>query len=177
MPMKRCENGHYYDTAKHSTCPSCGVVDFDFPKTGPRAARAPLEKAAEPERGGDKTIALAQKKHGVDPVVGWLVCLRGPDRGRDFRLHAEKNFIGRAPSMDVCIPGDDTVSRDNHATVSYNPKKNAFKLLPGEARGLVYRNGDEVAEPVDLAPFDKIELGQTELMFVPLCGAKFRWEP
>jgi hypothetical protein len=37
-----------------------------------------------------------------------MVCLEGPDRGRDFRLHAEKNFIGRSPGMDVCILSDDT---------------------------------------------------------------------
>ena len=58
----------------------------------------------------------------MDPVVGWLVCLAGPDRGKDFRLHAEKNFIGRAPNMDVCVAGDETVSRERHAMVIFDPK-------------------------------------------------------
>ena len=37
MALKRCENGHYYDPKKHSTCPSCGIPDLELPsKTTPR---------------------------------------------------------------------------------------------------------------------------------------------
>ena len=39
----------------------------------------------------------------VNPVVGWLVCLEGPDRGHDYPLRAGTNAIGRSPSMEVCI--------------------------------------------------------------------------
>ena len=30
---------------------------------------------------------------GVEPVVGWLVCIDGPSRGSDYRLHAGYNYI------------------------------------------------------------------------------------
>jgi hypothetical protein len=123
-----------------------------------------------------KTVGVMKKAHGIDPVVGWLVCVAGPDRGVDFRIKAEKNFIGRGAAMDICIAHDDSVSRENHAVVSYNPKKHVFKLHPGESRGLVYLNGDEIDAAADLKAGDKIELGQSTLMFVPLCGKTFDWE-
>lgn len=183
MPLKRCENGHYYDPAKHTTCPSCGVQNIDFSPTKPRpepaAAQATDRVGAErrpaPSDAG-KTVSLVRKQAGIDPVVGWLVCLQGADRGRDFRIRSERNFIGRSDAMDVCIAGDETVSRENHAIVSYNPKNGQFKLHPGEGRGLVYLNGEEVDGPRAINAGDKIELGQTTLMFVPLCGADFSWE-
>ena len=110
-----------------------------------------------------------------DPVVGWLVCLAGPDRGRDFRLHAEKNFIGRSPLMDVCVPGDESVSRDRHALVIFDPKKQQFWAVPGDATGLVYLNGDVVHVPTQMSADDVLELGQTKLVLIPFCGAKYSW--
>ena len=54
----------------------------------------------------------------VDPVVGWLVCVEGPLRGTDWRLHAGYNYIGRETG-DIHIQGDSQISREKHATVSY----------------------------------------------------------
>ena len=110
-----------------------------------------------------------------DPVVGWLVCLEGPDRGRDFRLRSEKNFIGRSPLMDVCIPGDDTVSRERHGILVFDPKKQVFWALPGEAAGLVYLNGEIVHAPTQMQRDDILELGQTKLVLIPFCGDKYSW--
>jgi hypothetical protein len=107
--------------------------------------------------------------------VGWLVCLAGPDRGRDFRLHAEKNFIGRSPAMDVCVAGDESVSRDRHALVIFDPKKQVFWSLPGEAAGLVYLNGDIVHSPTRMNRDDVLEVGQTKLVLIPFCGEKYSW--
>jgi len=39
----------------------------------------------------------------------------------------------------------------------------------------MHLNDEEVDVPVELKPHDIIELGQTKLMFVPLCGEKFQW--
>lgn len=188
MPMQRCPMGHYYDPDRHSTCPACGVPSLDIAPTRGRAAAdapaTPPTVPADPKtlaRGQGHpaegvTVGLVRKQLGIDPVVGWLVCVGGPDRGRDYRLRGEKNFIGRSPKMDVCIQGDDTISRDNHAAVSYNPKKNSFRLLPGEGRGLVYLNDEEVDAAVELQAYDRIELGQTQLLFVPFCGERFHWQ-
>jgi hypothetical protein len=73
---------------------------------------------------------------GIDPVVGWLVCIEGPDRGRDYRIHTERNFIGRAPTMDIAITGDPAISWDNQAVLSYNPRRHTFRLAPGTVAAL-----------------------------------------
>jgi hypothetical protein len=184
MPLKRCEKGHYYDASKHSTCPSCGVGDLQFKKTEPRRP-APVD---DPDGIGDRVRPPAPADDGktrrigmgadveFDPVVGWLVCVEGKNRGRDYRLRREKNFIGRSEAMDVCILGDETISREKHASVSFNPKNNQFKLHPGDGRGLVYLNGEEVDTPVPLKPKDTIEIGQHKLMLVSLCSDEFKWE-
>ncbi len=189
MALKRCENGHYFDPAKHSACPSCGVAGVDLGKTSPRRsepapapspvpapAPGPGAAARVPPADAGKTVPLERKKRGIDPVVGWLVCVEGADRGQDYRLRSERNYIGRGETMDVRIEHDETISRERHASVSFNPKNNQFKLHPGEGRGLVYLNEVDVDAATPLESGDIIELGQTKLMFVPLCDEAFTWD-
>ena len=77
--------------------------------------------------------------------------------------------------MDVPITGDDSISREKHAAVSFEPKKRIFWLLPGESSGLVYINDEVVNTPVQLKGRDIIELGRTKLMFFPFCDETFQW--
>ena len=177
MGMKRCESGHYYDSGKNQACPLCNQAAVGSPKVKSEA-RAPHTSGSSPKaaEANGETVALMRKTHGIDPVVGWVVCVKGPNRGSDFRIKGEKNFVGRADGMDICLSGDETVSRENHAVLSFNPKNKSFKLHSGESRGLVYLNGEEVDSPKDLTKGDKIEVGQSTLMFVPLCGKDFDWE-
>lgn len=149
------------------------------PVVGPTV---PIRPAGSPLVGGKKgpdegrTVAVDMKKSGIDPVVGWLVCIKGPSRGRDYRIRSGRNGIGRSEAMDVQITGDDTVSRENHAFVVFEPRKRVFSLRPGDGRGLVYLNGEEVIQAGDIKGYDIIELGETQLMFVPLCGERFNWD-
>ena len=194
--MIRCPEGHFFDPAKHNSCPWCALppdpgleqktrpvavnLPPPLPASMPAAGPPPLPNAvpappAQPR--GEKTVRLSiEPRQGVEPVVGWLVCTRGPDRGRDFRLHGEKNYIGRSPTMDVVIPNDNTVSRDKHGIVVYDPRKRAFWALPGEASGLVYLNDDVIYTPTQMKPGDALELGQTRLVLVPFCDEKFSWD-
>ncbi|MZP29820.1 FHA domain-containing protein [Heliobacterium undosum] len=193
MAMTPCGRGHYYDPAKHSSCPHCGVRSLDINFTQPKQAEGyvpertmPLQpgsaaapgQAGNPQRGteGERTVGIYRKKMGFDPVVGWLVCIEGNDRGRDYRIHSEKNFIGRSERMDIHISGDDTISRENHAAVSFNPKKGTFRFHAGDGKGLVYVNGEQVDTSVELSAYDIIEMGQTRLVFMPFCGERFQWE-
>ena len=191
MAMKRCDSGHYFDSDKHTTCPSCGVTNLHIQPTvaaGRTAYAAPARPAMDSptvargqvkpafvERDPGATVGVVRKKMGIDPVVGWLVCIEGPEKGRDYRIRSERNFVGRDPKMDICIGGDDAISRENHAVISFNPKKNSYLLTPGEGRGIIYLNEDEVATPTELKAYDTIEMGQTKLLFVPFCGANFKW--
>lgn len=109
------------------------------------------------------------------PVVGWLVCTGGVNKGCDYRLHQGRNFIGRSMEMDVCLMGDNTVSRSSHAVVVYDPRGNVYLAQPGESKELLYINDKLVLNTVELKPMDILSLGDTKLMFVPLCGEAFHW--
>ena len=181
--MIRCPEGHFYDSAKHQTCPWCGVAaqgqaEAVEGKTQPlrpvEHAPAAAASVRAPEYGATK--ALHREPSGLSPVVGWLVCVEGPDRGQDYRIHMEKNFIGRSPAMDISIVNDDSISRDKHATITYDPKKHVFWLLPGESSGLVYLNDTLVNTPMELKADDVIEMGKSKLVLVPFASEKFQWQ-
>jgi WXG100 protein secretion system (Wss), protein YukD/FHA domain len=184
----RCENGHYYDAKKHKSCPFCGVDVIDF---GPRSLKievvsdehtrpAGVKIAPTSSAVGDdavtRPVQLVRDMARIDPVVGWLVNVGGPEKGKDYRIRSENNTIGRSKDMYICISGDDSISRERHAVIAFDPTRNAFHLSPGEGRGLVYVNGEALLAHKQLAPFDVILLGKTKLVFVPFCGEKFKWE-
>ena len=186
--MTRCPEGHFYDPMKHNGCPWCALpADTEGgDRTRPVQASPPPLPGLPPVPGlpppppplagkPAATRRVADSGVKIDPVVGWLVCVAGPDRGRDFRLHAEKNFIGRAPNMDVCVAGDETVSRERHAMVIFDPKKQVFWAVPGDAAGLVYLNGDIVHSPTEIKRDEVLEVGHTKLVLIPFCGDKYAW--
>ncbi|MBO5373353.1 MAG: hypothetical protein J6A75_11660 [Lachnospiraceae bacterium] len=109
------------------------------------------------------------------PCVGWLIALNGSHKGTDFRLKVGKNFIGRNPQMDVALTEDKSVSRDKHATVIYEPKAHIYMMQPGDTSSLVYRNDEVVLNPIKIEAYDRITIGEVELLFMPLCGEKFNW--
>ncbi len=186
--LTRCTKGHYYDSEKHTSCPFCGVQDLDIdiqktmakrPGSTDGEVKATRPQSKSPPADDSKTLGVFHKKIGVEsglePVVGWLVAIKGPAKGRDYRITPERNFIGRSEAMDISILNDETISRDNHAVISYNPKNLSFRLFPGESKRLVFLNNEEVITPEVLEPYDAIELGETTLLFVPFCGEHFQW--
>ncbi|MBL8210619.1 MAG: FHA domain-containing protein [Bryobacterales bacterium] len=145
------------------------VLPIATPPAEPPPPAPPVAPRPAPTR------RFANPDAAVDPVVGWLVCVHGPDRGRDWRLHAERNFIGRDPAQDVAISGDDTVSRDRHAILTFDPRKQEFKVQPGESTSMVYINGEALYLPQPLHNQDTIELGNTKLVFISFVNPAFQW--
>ncbi|MEY4718907.1 MAG: hypothetical protein RL563_1525, partial [Pseudomonadota bacterium] len=107
MKLIRCEHGHYYDTQQHSRCPSCGAKSVVNTLAQLKSAESESSVGITQVRGqavsGDVgvTVAMVRKTMGFDPVVGWLVCVQGPERGRDYRIRSERNGIGRGADMAV----------------------------------------------------------------------------
>ena len=202
MGIVQCSKGHFYDSECNASCPYCigaggrggGVTQpLSSPDGGKTGAlngggfaggngTVPLEQNRgfnnTPPGAEDRqrTVALMKKAIGIDPVVGWLVCIEGADKGKDYRIKAQRNFIGRSEAMDICIRGDETISRENHTIISYNEKNNGFKIAPGESKGITYLNDDEVLMAMNITAYDIIEIGKTKLVFIPLCGERFKWE-
>lgn len=122
-----------------------------------------------------RTIAVVHKDMGIDPVVGWFICVTGKEKGRDYRIHSDNNYIGRSEKMDICVRGDETISRENHAVVSYDSIDKIYYFSPGEGRNIVRYNGKAIFQTVELSAYDRVVVGKTELLFIPLCGKEFEW--
>lgn len=123
-----------------------------------------------------QTIAVIHQQLGIDPVVGWLVSINGNEKGRDYRIHSDNNFIGRSEKMDICIRGDDTISRVNHAVIAYDTRDKVFYFANGEGRSINRINGKAMLGTVILNPYDELEIGTTKLIFIPFCGERFEWK-
>jgi len=164
----RCNSGHVFSSRRYGNiCPYCNITVRDS-KDG---------KLAQNEHGNfDEDLDYAGELEVIDPVVGWLVCIDGPQMGRDYRIMAEKNFIGRAEDMHIQILGDNKISRRNHAIIAYDPLKRNTLILPGDSSGLAYHNGDAVYIPTEMKEYDVILLGNSKFVFMPLCGEHFEWE-
>lgn len=132
----------------------------------------------EPGEPADDTTRLVTAADTAedDPVVGWLVVIDGPGRGRSLEIGTGANPIGRAPGQKLCLNfGDTRISRERHAVVVYDPVSRRFFLQNGPVRNLTYRGSEVVLEPVELRHGDTITVGGTRLHFVAYCGADFGW--
>ena len=71
---------------------------------------------------------------------------------------------------------DRTISRGPQAIVIYDDLNKKFFLKSAEGKTLVYLNRNLLMSHEELRPYDIIQLGNTQLIFVPLCTEKFSWE-
>lgn len=136
----------------------------------PESMRRRMEQEKE-----NKTVGFFQKKYGLDPVVGWLVCVEGPEMGKDYRLYSRINTIGRGEENDVVLAQEQTVSKHNNTRLAYDSKHNNFQVIPADGQNLVYLNDAPLYVPQLLKAYDVLEFGETKLIFVPLCTEQFRW--
>ena len=147
----RCQNGHMFSKRRHGTvCPYCNIETATKEKKETQRTEVEIEEDLFRE--------------DVKPVCGWIVCIDGPRQGKDYQVVQGKNFVG-----------DNEISRRNHAVIVFDPKKRETVLLPGDANGIVYLNGNALYAPTPLNPYDEIELGKSKFLFVPFCGDHFMW--
>ncbi len=159
----RCQNGHMFSSRRYGTvCPYCNI----------ETATREKQETGKTEIEVEEALFLQEE----NPVCGWLVCVEGPRRGKDYKVMAGKNFVGRADDMDIQILGDNKISRRNHCVIVYDTKQNKTVILPGDSNGIVYLDKDAVYVPTDLKAYDVIEMGESKFLFIPFCGEHFRWE-
>jgi hypothetical protein len=113
----------------------------------------------------------------TDPVVGWVVVLSGPGKGNFRPIYSGSNTIGRSPNQRIPIDfGDDAISSEKQAFLVYDGRKRQYQLVPNlERPNLVHLNDSALLANGELKPHDKITMGRTTLLFVPLCGPEFDW--
>lgn len=161
-----------------------GTIPLNPPEimmpNGQSGATVPLTNPTEPEDYGATMPLMKVDEQGFNtsvkrPLSGWLVCIDGPEKGMDYRLHDEYNYIGRSATNDVCIAGDNAISRERHAVIAYDSRDKAFFFAPMTGGSIVRLNGRAVLTNMVLTRGDKIEIGKSTLLFVPLCGDDFEW--
>lgn len=111
----------------------------------------------------------------IQPVVGWLVCIDGPSKGRDYRIHSQNNYIGRARHMDICLEGDNAISSEYAAVLVYDDLEKTFFFGPDKGRNIVRLNKRAAVNVVEIKALDQMTIGKSTFVFVPLCGEGFDW--
>jgi len=155
-----CPEGHHYNSSKYGDTCWCGKK-LDPP---------------EPEELTPEELTELSYLDEKSWVCGWLVCIKGPNKGRGYEIRDGKNFIGSASSMDIQIIGDRRIEKKNHAVVLYDSKARKTFLIPGDSHGLVYLQDEIIFEPKQMEAFNKIELGESLFRYAPLCGGEFDWK-
>ena len=141
-----------------------------------------LEEHTRINRGRQKGLPPpeepAEKSDSMDdPVVGWLAIVEGPGKGNAMQLGYGSNPIGRGETARVKLNfGDDQISRGGHAIVTYDPRGRKFYVQHGGGTNLTYLNDEPVLAPAELPALSHINIGNTVLRFVPLCGDVFDWQ-
>lgn len=186
MSLARCPKGHYYDDSRFTSCPNCGIgleglfdelhAIGDEEKTicriGVSDDVVTVSKSSQDDE--IRTIAKFSMDNNTAPVVGWLICAEGGDRGSDYRLYTGVNHAGRGDKADIRFYNDEQISRGTHFLIIYDPQKNQFHIMPGE--GTITRlNGEVITKPEGLKPYDRIEAGMSAFDFIPYCTGGYHW--
>lgn len=165
MKLKKCFNNHFYNASENERCPFCPAPVVAEPVVTPPSVSE-----------DQKTVAVWDAPSGADPVVGWLVCVKGEYFGQSFNLKTGNNSVGRAMNMDIPLAQEPSVSRNKHCVITFEPQNQVFYIQQGESSGLTYLNGNIVMTPTQMNAQDKIKLGTAEFILIPFCMDGFRWE-
>jgi pSer/pThr/pTyr-binding forkhead associated (FHA) protein len=97
-------------------------------------------------------------------VIGKLTITEGPGTGQSVNIYSGTNQIGRGDDMRVQINfGDDTISRQQHAVITYDAKNVEARIYDGGKPGGLWVNGARVTADEAIKFGDLIKLGETTL--------------
>lgn len=139
----------------------------------PAPAIAPVAPVTEKPQ---VTVAPKTAKPAKTKPVAFMVCVAGNNLGDSYTVSEGRNYIAGGADADIRLDKDPEVSAECHAVVTYNPSTNKFTLSAGTGRGITYLNGDQIDVSSDLNADDRIKVGSSELLFIPVCTDKFKWE-
>lgn len=138
------------------------------------AAAATMKMGAAPVSA--KTEYIRADSAPIEPVVAWVVVVKGPGRGGYKPVFVGMNSLGRDASQRICLDyGDDTISREDHAFITYDDEQRRFYVQHGGKSNIVRLGSEPLLTPAELKTGDLIRIGKTTLRFYPCCGPDFSW--
>ena len=97
-------------------------------------------------------------------VVGKLTVTEGAGAGNSVNIYTGTNQIGRGDDMRVQLNfGDDTISRQQHAVITYDAKNLEARIHDGGKPGGLWVNGTRVTADQQIKFGDMIKIGETTL--------------
>lgn len=152
-------------------------ADKEIPSPTPIQPANQEIKPARPIETTNWPVTVVQyKQNDVIPPVGWLVGVAGPYWGKSFECKTGRNRVGRNPEMEIVLSEDSTVSRDSFAILIYEPRWRKFYIDSGNHTGIIYLNDEPLFSHAELNAYDKLCLGQSTFVLIPLCGERFTWD-
>jgi len=130
-----------------------------------------LKKAIEIIRKDERaSISMLQRKL----AVGYTRAARMIDRLEELEIIGKpESGSGVRPVLDF---GDEEISRQGHASLTYDTRGRKFYIQHGEGTNLTYLGDAPVLQPHEIKGREIIGIGKTRLMFMPFCGPEFEWE-
>lgn len=166
MKLIKCEHNHMYDADKFGLCPHCS------------------NRRAEPElefSSSQAGIATYKPEDTINPlllrkVVGCFICIEGEMKGEGFWIKEGINYIGRATNMEISLSRETTVSREKHASITYEEDSHIFELQDLKNAEDIAYNGKKVTRSCRLKSRAIIQIGACQLLFLPVCDHSFSWD-
>lgn len=166
MKLTKCKKGHYYNGEKFPVCPQCSHIS--------------TEKQLQTEQSSISTAipnthAVKQIHQTIHKTVGWIVCIKGNMLGESFPIREGENRIGRSTAMDIILLYENSVSREDHASIQYDSDNRTFTLCINNQECYVAVNEKEISQNTLLSNRDQITLGACVFVFVSFCDKTFGW--
>lgn len=170
MNITKCANNHFFDREKFPTCPHCAAALATSAPEDLLGTKQSKIATAKPQP--DK---LSDYQNYTRKTTGFVICVEGIMTGEGFILREGENHIGRSANMDVALIYEPSVSRIDHALITYHHKTNKFTLESRDIRQTVLHNHKPVQKTVTLSSHDLLTIGNCQLVFLPFCDDKFQW--
>ncbi len=138
----------------------------------------------------EKRSKISEKTEMVQAnnCVGWLLAVRGPNKGRSYEVFAGQNSVGRSRECAVCITADQAVS-GIQCIVGYDHVSREYFICGSERSSAITRfngkrlHGEAALEHgsiITLSDDTKLPDGKmipgTVLRFIPACDEFFSWD-
>ncbi|MEZ5849780.1 MAG: FHA domain-containing protein [Hyphomicrobiaceae bacterium] len=98
--------------------------------------------------------------------VGELVVIEGAGRGEMRPVFSGSNQVGRSDENRIPLDfGDTTISRLQHAVITYDVATNAFRIYDGGKQNPIHLNGERLTSDRPMQHGDTVRIGMTTLRF------------